>query len=134
MADNKKAFVRIIEALISISIISIAVMILLSNQTQKNDFSESIYEKQKQILNIISNNNSLRNDVIIGDDAKIKEFIAKNIPVSWDFSVSICNIDEICNQNIPDSRDIYVTESIITANLTDYGELPKKLRLSVWMK
>ena len=130
----KKAFVRIIEALISTLIISVAVMILLSNQTQKNDFSESIYEKQKQILFIIINNDSLRNDIMLGDNTKIREFIAKNIPVSWDFTINICNIDETCNQNIPDFKDIYVTESIITANLTDYSELPKKLKLSIWMK
>ena len=132
---NKKAWMRVLEAFISILIIASALIIINSTKLQNIDFSELVIEKQKQLLNIISNNENYRSDIIVGDLNEVNEFVNKNIPNNLNFTVNLCGINDNCNQGIPVDKDIYVSETIITANLTDYpSEVPKKVRLIVWVK
>jgi len=137
MMKNKKAWIRITEAVISILIVLGAVLVITSNQVEKIDISDVVYEKQVNLLEIISKNESLRNEVIGGETGgeteKINEFILKNIPNTWSFTTNICEVDEICNDGTPNDRDVYVSETIISANLTDYPEaITRKLRFFVW--
>ncbi len=130
---NKKAWIRITEAVISILIVFGAVLVIMSNQVEKIDISDVVYEKQIQILEIISKNESLRNEVIGGETEEVNKFILKNIPNTWNFTTNICEVDEICNDNTPNDREVYVSETIMSANLTDYPEArTRKLRFFVW--
>ena len=52
-----KAWLRIVEAFIAILIIIGVVLTILSKQSPGANISESVYEKQINILNIISKNN-----------------------------------------------------------------------------
>ena len=72
---DRKAWLRIIEAFLAILIIFGAVLVILSRQEQKPDISEGVYERQRQILEIISKNNSLRADIIAGDNTQVNRTI-----------------------------------------------------------
>lgn len=130
---QKKAWVRIVEATIaSLIIIGFALVIMSKQETQTPNVEEEIYEKQANILDIISKNESLRNNILNNDKNSVNNAISTRIPGSWDFSINICNLDEICNGDIPYNKDVYSTEKVITSTLTKYS--PKKLKLFVWVK
>jgi hypothetical protein len=130
---NKKAWLRILEAFLAVLIILSAVLIIMVRQTPKIDISEEVYETQRQVLDIISKNNSLRNDILIQENTKINTLIYDLIPKNWNYSTSICNISLICpNPSQIYETEVYTTEIIITSNLTKYS--PKKLRFFVWSK
>jgi len=130
---NKKAWLKILEAFLAIVIILSAVLIIMVKQKPKADLSENVYEKQRQILDIISKNDSLRNDILIQDNTKINALIYNLIPRNWNYSTSICDINLVCpNPKQVHETDVYTTEIMITSNLTKYS--PKKLRFFVWAK
>ena len=128
-----KAWMRIVEAFIAILIIMGVVLVVLSKQNLGANISESVYEKQRQVLNIISKNESLRAFVLAGNVIEINKTILKMVPNSWDYAIEICELDSICNSaQTPNDKEIYTTEAVITSTLTQYS--PKKLRFFVWMK
>lgn len=140
--SNKKAWIRIVEAVIAIIIIGSAILVTSLRQGKESD-TESIYEKQKQILEIISNNN-YRMEILSSDnlpveigmenpDYTIDELVKKTIPKNWDFNIVICEIDDICSIQTPIDRDVYVSETIISANFSKY-EKPRKIEFFVWIK
>ena len=129
---NKRAWIRIAEASIAVLIVMSAVLILISNK-KPTDISEDVYEKQSKILDIIASNQTLREQVLQGDNSQINQEILKLIPFNWGFSTNICNLDRVCPnpQNI-NNRQVYTTERIISSTPTNYN--PKKLKFFVWMK
>ena len=130
---NKKAWVRIVEATIASLIIIGFILVMMSRQQTKTpDIGDEIYEKQRSILDILSINESLRNDIVLNNKDSVNSAIAKRIPSSWSFATNICGLDEICSGKIPYDREVYTTEIVISSALTKYN--PKKLRFFVWMK
>jgi hypothetical protein len=130
---NRRAWLRIIEAFLAVLIIFGAVLVILSKQPTGTDISEGVYERQRQILEIISKNDSLRSEIINEKNEEINNTISKIIPASWNFATNICDLNEICsNPGTYENKNIYATEVIITSNLTKYN--PKKLRFFVWGK
>ena len=128
-----KAWLRIVEAFIAILIVMGVVLVVLSNQSSGANISESVYEKQRQILNIISKNNEMRAYVLAGNNVEINNFISDMVPASWNYATEICDLDSICNSaQTPNDKEVYTTEVVITSTLTQYS--PKKLRFFVWMK
>jgi len=130
ICSNKKAWLRIVEAFLAIMIVLSGMIILLSREKSDSGDSERIYEKQREILSIISKNDSLRGLVIEGKNEELRVFIQKVMPRIYGFNVSTCEIDMICSADTPNDREIFVTESVITSTLEDYS--PKKLRFFVW--
>lgn len=132
---NKKGWIRIVEVVLAIMLISAVILIISTKQIKKVDISKNVFEKQGEILSIIGENEELRTEIIGGNEKGVNDLISKTIPNSWSFEVVICNIDEICNKNLPSDKDVYVSEIIVSANLTDYpNEIPKKLRFFIWSK
>jgi len=132
---NKKGFIRILEAIFAIMLIMGAVLIIISNNLQTSDISEEAYEKQRYILEIISNNESMRNEIISpdGDLGKTNEFIKKTMPSSWKYSVCVTSVDQICSPgDVPNDKELYVSETIISSSLEIDYTASKKLRLFVW--
>jgi hypothetical protein len=125
-----KAWIRIIEAFLAILIVLGAVLVIMSRQPQRADIGEDIYEKQESILRIISDNETLRQDILSGDNSRVNSEISAMIPSSWAFSTAICPANEICNAEIPFDREIYSREVLINSDLLRYDF--KKLRFSVW--
>jgi hypothetical protein len=130
---NKKAWLRILEAVIAITLIVGAIIYIMSTNAPKKDISSSVYEKEKYILELISNNNTLRGDIISSKYQNVNSTIRSLIPPTWDFDTNICTLDNMCNKlSIPIEKDVYASEIVISSNETKYD--PKKLRLFVWMK
>ncbi|MDD5191970.1 MAG: hypothetical protein PHH54_04900 [Candidatus Nanoarchaeia archaeon] len=135
---DRKAWIRILEVFLAILLIVGSMLVIISRKAPETDISDSIYKEQRQILDIISKNDSLRNDIIINSNTRVNEAISKIIPNSWNFTTNICNINDICDNPAYASdsslyeKNIYATEVLVTSNLTYYN--PKKLRFFVWMK
>ena len=131
---NKLAWLRIVEVMIAILIITGSLLLIYSNQNRNNaEISEDeVYRIQSQILDVISKNETLRLKIIGGDTIMINERIKKMIPNTWNFTTNICNINEICNTNTPNDKNIYSTEVLVTSTLNEYS--PKKLRFFVWIE
>jgi len=133
-----KGWIRILEAFLAIMIIMGSLLIIISRQPKNIGVSDDIYEKQRQILEIISKNETLRTEVLFGDSNSLvlNDVVKKLSPVSWNYSLNICALNEICpnlaNNGNYISTDVYATEILITSNLTEYA--PKKLKLFVWRK
>jgi len=131
--SNRKAWLKILEAFLAVAIILSAVLILMVKQKPKIDISEEVYEKQRQILDVISKNNYLRNNILMQNNTEVNNLISSIIPGNWNYSTNICNISLMCpNPKGVYETEVYTTEVIVTSNLTKY--LPKKLRFFVWAK
>jgi len=133
---NKRGWIRIVEVFFAILLILAAVLVLNQRQVSHVDISEVVYEKQRNILNVIANDPDMREEVIGGGAlTNVKDFIGKNIPNNWDFTANVCGVEEICNDGTPVDREVYVSETIITAQYDNYpGEETKKLRFFIWGK
>jgi hypothetical protein len=132
---NKKAWLKIVEAIFAIMIVGGIALIILSNGNRTNETADIVHEKQNQILNMISKNDSLR-DIILNptsekeENPKIKEKILLIAPNNWEFKTKICNINGNCTTaGISPDKEVYVKEVVIYSipNST-------KLRFWVWIK
>jgi hypothetical protein len=132
---NTKGWIRIVEVFFAILLILATVLILNQRQIKPLDVSDIVYEKQRSILNVIVNNPTMRTEVITETLFSVDEFIQNNIPNNWDYAVDICGVEEICNQGVPVDREVYVSETIVTASYINFpNEESKKLRFFVWAK
>ena len=104
----------------------------MSNKNTGYSSPEKIYEKQREILNIIIKNDSLREKIINNQNEDVRNAIQIMIPGNWNFTTSICNINDICNTETPYDREVYPSDVIVTSTLQKYE--PKKLRFFVWVK
>jgi Na+-transporting NADH:ubiquinone oxidoreductase subunit NqrC len=130
---NKKGYIRIIEAVFAILIIMGAVLVLISGNLKHSDISKEVYDKQKYILEVISNNEQMRNEIVNGQTTLTNQFIEKSIPKIWGFSTCVTDIDKVCNNAQKNDKNVYVSETIISSSLTSYT-ISKKLRFFVWEK
>jgi hypothetical protein len=132
---NKKAWLRIVEAVLAILIILSTLLIITSKQTTKTDLSPEISEIQTDILNIINKNTTLRQYVIETPPNKqeLTNTINQMLPNTFNFAIEICPIKDICHSTeTPTNKQVYAKEILITTTLETYN--PKKLRFFVWSK
>ncbi len=138
--ENKKAWLRIIEAFIAIMMILGVIMVLISRQSSQSSRENEITSLQGQILDYISRNDTLRAEVLSGNTAlpKITSFVNRTIPPWIEYRILSCLPNDICNiplyaQNI--TQEVYTNEILIVANLTYYQpESARKLKLFFWEK
>ena len=129
---NNRGWIRIVEAFIAIIILIGAALLIISEQPKNTDISSQVYAKESSIIDYVSNNESLRNQILNGDTSGTNAAIGKIITGNFAYTTNICDITSICNQNVPYDRDVYSKEVIISSNLSQYS--PKKLVFSVWAK
>ena len=134
---DKKGFLRIMEVMFAITILSTAIMYayVTSDMMVSRSFEDYISIFQKEVLLDISNNPQLRSYALDEDDSSLIENI--NLPSNLNYTVRICELspDEPC---LMDSelyisllnKEIYADETIIASNLTHYS--PKRVRLFIW--
>ena len=140
---DRKAWLRMVETVLAIMVIMGAILMILGRQAPTFDITKDVYEKQKDILDIINKNDSLREQVILKNDCgySICETIKKLMPNGWNFAINICNITQICGNVYFDSlsaadkeasqgKEIFASEVLVASTLKNYD--PKKLRLFVW--
>jgi hypothetical protein len=129
---NSKGFLRIMEVVFAILLITGAVLVLLSQQRGEEDRSVDIHEKQQSILHAITQNADLRSDILLEDTDEVNESIKLLIPAGWEFTTTICDLQYICAGEIPLDTTVYVIEQVVASSVTNYG--PKKIRFFVWME
>jgi len=135
MIDNKKAWIRIVEAFIAILLVAGVLAFVFVKQIQKPAKEEAIIQIQRIILDEIADDKDLRTAVLAEDKSTIKNHITNRIPADLDFDICISDVGDNCNPlevEIYTKKDIYVDEIIISSTLTEYN--PRKLRLFIWEK
>ena len=130
---NKKAWLRIVEAFLAIIIFLAAVLTTMSKTKPLSFVNEDeVYAKQRQILDIIVKNDSLRESVLKNNTQEIKNFISGVIPKNWDYAFNICELDKICYADTPNDKDVYSSETMVSSTMKEYK--PRKIKFFVWMK
>ena len=134
--NNKKGWMRIMEATIAVMIVSGVMVSVYSSQSSRGAGSEEYYEGlQKDVMLDISSRSDLRNDVLSGETANLIIFTDNNIPTSLDYFLKICPLGEVCkmDENVFIStidRNVYVEETIISSNVTEYN--PSVFTFFIW--
>jgi hypothetical protein len=134
---NKRGWLRILEAVISIMIISSVLLIVYSGQSQAPDISDRVYVLQKEVLADITLNSVLRENALESNVGALTRYADIKIPPAFNFSLKICDLEAvgICKmttEEIRETRDknVFVEEIILSSNLGTYD--PKKVRLFIW--
>lgn len=147
MIKNKKGWIKIVEAFISILII-ISVVLILYNKGEvgTKDLSSEIYPIERTILKEIELNADFRNKILEINDEKLpvewENFTDKNgyqlaslrakiisrLPNNLECSAKICELSgEICDLNSPVEKNIYAQSVSIAADVNTYN--PRQLKL-----
>jgi len=138
---NKKAWIKIFEAVIAVLLIaSVLLVVLGQDSVKKDDDSLEIYKVEISILREIQLNNSLREDIlgivslpVEWDDfnsqglGEIKEKINSKTPDYLSCRAMLCEMIADCILDNWSGGEVYVQSIAITANLTTYS--PRQLKL-----
>lgn len=143
MVNNKKGWIKIVEAFLSvIMIVSILMLILSRDYTKEKDFSEEIYEKEETILREIQFNSLLRKDILKTPESDLpinwEDFYLKGVgeirnkiedkePVYLDCKAKICKIEDDCSFNAGIFKNVYASSIPLFADFEIYN--PRQLKL-----
>ena len=154
MNKNKRGWIRILEATVSVLIVTGVLIFVYSKNVDKGlEPADYFYSLQKQILSDISMNSSLRLNVLNADDNNpdegnykiLNDFVRDEILDFVGFYISICDLDsdeDFCKMNSETyiatrEKDVFVKDIIVSAEL-GVGENakynPRTLRLYMWEK
>lgn len=139
---NKRGWLRIVEATISILLIAGVVLIVISqNEKQKEDIASKVYSFEISILREIQLNSSLREEIILAsvpldnssfstETPKTFAKIIEKKPGYLECLVQICVTDNICLPSEYPDGALYVQSAVITSTLQDYS--PRLLKIFCW--
>ncbi|MBI5148705.1 hypothetical protein HZA33_03425 [Candidatus Pacearchaeota archaeon] len=143
MRKNKKAWIRIAEAVSAILLLTSILLIISLRATEKEDISSNMYTIQRAILDEVSSNGNMRSVILsidpedpYKDDFKdeniqIKDFLKKRVPLGLSFNYTVCKPLESCfNPTVPRNKDVYVDDAIISTVPTEYS---RKFIFYVWI-
>lgn len=146
--QNKKAWLRIVEATISIVLILGAILIFyqISSAKSSDDFGQILpsltdqIAKNESIRSLISDLDASSPADVQSAHVEIDDFIAEQIKRSdLNYSYVICNINDSCsveNLSASVSGNVVSYERIISSDLNSptYNPLttPKKFRIYLW--
>ena len=144
---NKKGWIRILEAFISILLVTTVLLILINKGfIGKQDISSDIYEVELSILREIQLDGELRGKILQADPLPIgwgdfesenlgdvKNKIRSRSPNYLECQAKVCEITDVCDltEGFVD-KDIYAQSVTITANLETYN--PRQVKLFCWVK
>jgi len=137
---NKKGWIRIAEAFISVLLVIGAAIIAISGGVQREDASKKIYDIEIPILREIQLNNSLRgeilgtNGIIIWENfpPETKSKITVETPEWLECTAKICPSESTCLLEGESEKNIYVQSVLITSTLGNFN--PRQLKLFCWEK
>lgn len=135
MIGNKKALVRMLEAIIAIIILLGFFIFVMSKQREKPNIAEDIYNLERKILTEVSDNTTLRGAVLSENKDAVEFFISERLSAhpALNFNISICNPPgKGCVLSERPEADIYV-DDIVIGSLLGVEQQPKVLRLFVWI-
>ena len=128
---DKKGFLRIVEASISIFIIMGVLFVFFNQQKAQVQEGADLSERAREILEEASKNITLREAVLAGDNDTLNNFFEVKIPETYlSFEVRICDVDAVCGKSEFREGNIYSGERVISSTINELG--PKKIRLFIW--
>lgn len=143
---NKKAWLRIVEATLSVIIILSAVLIFYQSKQVKQ--TDNFADNLPTLVDEVVKNDAYRGEILhidfanvnsVGDTQKeINLFLSGKIDrPDLNYSFIICKADESCSlpkiSNL--ASDVYSYERIVSTNLTqnfDSLTTPRKVKLYIW--
>ena len=139
---NKKGWIRIVEAIVALLIITGIVLILLNQKhIGQSDISNNIYKIETAILREVQLNDEFRNDILEStppvdwNDTSfpwgIKNKIISRIPNYLDCKAKICSLEDNCVLQDTFKINVYAQSVAIMADLEQYN--PRQLKLFCWM-
>jgi hypothetical protein len=128
---NKKGFLRVVEATISILIIVSAVLVGVNIGIESRE--PSLSERARDVLREIANDDSLRTEILTssGVPQNVIDFANSRIPALFSFEMRLCDVNEVCGQPTYNGN-VFSAERIISSDLTNNNA--KKLRLFIWIE
>lgn len=138
---NKKGWIRIIEAFISVTLIaSILIIVFSTSQLEQRNIQSEVYRIENAILRELQLNSTLRSSIIDSsppqewDDSgfppDVLEKITKRTPVSLECRAKICETSSPCIAESLENANIYARSIMISADSENYD--PKQLRIFCW--
>ena len=146
MMKNKMGWIRIVEAFVSILLITGAILIVINKGYIKTpNITEKVYDTEVAVLREIELNDELRKVVldipqsrlpVKWDDEnfplQIREIVNSRIPEYLECSANICALKDICGMADYIEKDVYVQAVAIAANIQTYS--PRQIKLFCWQK
>lgn len=143
--ENKKGWIRIVEAFVAILLIAGIVLVILDKgYIAKEDPSEKIYTFETGILKEIQENETLRQAVLSAPEPLPINSSNVNFPAPLNWKINpeipsylgceslICDISDDCILDKQLEKDVYVRSVIISSTLVEYK--PRQLKLFCWLK
>jgi hypothetical protein len=130
---DKKGWIRIAEAFVSVLIVVGAAMVVVKGGVQTDDISEKIYDIEVAILREIRLNDSLRDEILL--TSGIVEWDNKVIDKTPDWLecvAKICPPDSECLLIDESEKSVYAHSALITSTLDIFN--PRQLKLFCWEK
>jgi hypothetical protein len=147
---QKKGWIRIVEAVIALLIITGALLIAIGGGHLKKDISQKVYDEELIILKEISKDKDMReaivavpltntptawNDFDAHSLSGVKNKIEERTPSYLACVARICRLDTICESqdtSLPIDDSVYARSIAITATSTEYN--PKQLKIFCYEK
>ena len=146
MLNQRKGWIKVVEAFFAILIIGGVILIVVSQDSDNNeDISTNVYGDELAILRAVQLNDSLRNSVLGINDgslpleltdaafpSNVEAKINEKIPSYLTCGVKICAVEQRCLPDYSSVADTYTSQVTIFANLTKNN--PRKLVISCGLK
>jgi len=145
---NKKGWIRIIEAVIAVLLITGVLLVVISTgYLGRQDISSKVYDAQVSVLRDIELNQKFRGLILaldVGDSqinwadfesnglGDIVEKIEKDMPNYLDCEATVCKLEDLCYASNVLDENIYAQSVAITADLKKYN--PLQLKMFCWEK
>jgi hypothetical protein len=145
MVENKRGWIRILEATIAVMIVAGVLVVSYGKQVRVGeDPADYFYSLQNQILMDISSRSDLRLLVLSDNETEIDLFVGDRIPSAFGYYLRVCGLGDVYDfckideaavvAEIKD-KSVFVEEVVISADLGNGSNAeydPKKVRLFVW--
>lgn len=138
MIKNKRGWLRIVEAFMAIIIILGVVLVLNQRaQTSSANIAEEIPRLEKNILDFVSQDSSLRSQVLSGNLSGVDNIVKVMIPAGYSYAIRNCTVNAtynpICSLDFYIPQEVYADDTLIAANLTYFQpQEAKKLKIFIW--
>lgn len=134
---QRKGWMRIVEASISILIILSVLFFLYTKDVQSENLE--LDERAQNVLRELSSDSSFRESVLSNRTDDVRQAIALRIPESHlAFEARVCDLDEVCGKSNFTETSVYAAERVISSSLeknpASGGAAPRKVRLFIWRR
>lgn len=140
---NKKGWIKIVEALVSILLLIGIILIVISYQTSIKEPHPTIEEKELEILNNIEINQTFRSEILLETTIPInstdnnfptalKNYLNESTPEALNCTLKICATNSTCLYENNFDEDVFAKEILIIANKDIYN--PRILKIFCYRK